>query len=454
MPDFSLSAWLDPTPYFGTTMETQALTEAEQRAVISKINWRLIPLLFVCYIVAYIDRINVGFAKSHLEPVIGVDPKIFGEVFGTGAGLFFIGYFLFEVPSNLALQKFGARVWIARIMIVWGIVSLGFMFLNGKTMFYVMRFLLGAAEAGFFPGIILYLTFWYPAKERAKTVALFALGGIAAGIVGSPLSGALLKMDGLLGIVGWRWMFLLEAIPAITLGVIVLACLPNGPAEVKWLESREKAWLQRTLAAEAVEAPGVKYRLADAFSDLRVWLLCLLYFLVNVAGYGYEFWAPSLLQTLFPKADSLQLGWWNTPAYVAAGVAMLLVGRHSDRTGERRFHVAAPAAIAASGAVLAALAGNPWLGMLGMVILLAGQKSTLGPFWALGTAALRGTAAAGGIALINSVGNLGGYFGPKIVGIIKDETHSDTTALLFLGGALLLLGGLALILKPAQRASH
>jgi ACS family tartrate transporter-like MFS transporter len=434
-------------------METQALTEAEQRAVISKITWRLIPLLFVCYIVAYIDRINVGFAKEHLEPVLGVDPKIFGEVFGTGAGLFFIGYFIFEVPSNLALQKFGARLWIARIMIVWGIVSMGFMFLNGKTMFYVMRFLLGAAEAGFFPGIILYLTFWYPAKERAKTVALFALGGIAAGIVGSPLSGALLKMDGLLGLAGWRWMFFLEAVPAIVLGIVVLAWLPNGPADVKWLGSREKAWLQRTLAAEAVEAPGVKYRLADAFSDARVWLLCALYFLVNVAGYGYEFWAPSLLKTLFPQADSLQLGWWNTPAYVAAGVAMLLVGRHSDRTGERRFHVAVPAAIAAGGALLGAFAGNPWLGMLGMIILLAGQKSTLGPFWALGTAALRGTAAAGGIALINSVGNLGGYFGPKIVGMIRDQTKSDSTVLLFLGGALLLLGGLALVLKPAQKAA-
>ncbi|HEY1123379.1 MAG TPA: MFS transporter [Haloferula sp.] len=434
-------------------METQVLTEAEQRAVISKITWRLIPLLFVCYIVAYIDRINVGFAKEHLEPVLRVDPKIFGEVFGTGAGLFFIGYFLFEVPSNLALQKFGARVWIARIMIVWGLVSLGFMFLNGKTSFYVMRFLLGAAEAGFFPGIILYLTFWYPAKERAKTVALFALGGIAAGIVGSPLSGALLKMDGILGMEGWRWMFFLEAIPAILLGVVVFLWLPNGPSEVKWLQPREKEWLQSTIAAEAVEAPGVKYRLVDAFSDARVWLLCLLYFLVNVAGYGYEFWAPSLLKTLLPHADSLELGLWNTPAYVAAGFAMLMVGRHSDRTGERRFHVAVPAAIAAGGAVLAAFAGNPWLGMLGMVILLAGQKSTLGPFWALGTAALRGTAAAGGIALINSVGNLGGYFGPKIVGMIKDKTHNDTTVLLFLGGALLALGGLALILKPAPKAT-
>ncbi len=433
-------------------METQVLTETEQRAVISKVTWRLIPLLFVCYIVAYIDRINVGFAKSHLEPVLGVDPKVFGEVFGTGAGLFFIGYFLFEVPSNLILQKVGARLWIARIMIVWGIVSMGFMFLNGKTMFYVMRFLLGAAEAGFFPGVILYLTFWYPAKERAKTVALFALGGVAAGVIGSPISGALLKMDGLLGMAGWKWLFLIEAVPAILLGIVVLLVLPNGPADARWLTPREKGWLQAKIADEASAAPGVKRRLADAFADPRVWLLCVLYFLVNVAGYGYEFWLPSIVKGLSGKGDFV-VGLINMVPYLVAGAAMILNGRHSDRTGERRFHVAAAAGIAAGGAMLAAFAGNPWLAMLGLVILLAGQKSTLGPFWALGTAALSGTAAAGGIALINSVGNLGGYFGPRLVGIIKDRTGSDTTALLWLGGALLLLSGLALILKPAHRTS-
>ncbi|MCW1921091.1 MFS transporter [Luteolibacter arcticus] len=431
-------------------MESQALNEAEQRAVLSKITWRLIPLLFVCYIVAYIDRINVGFAKSHLEPVIGVDPKIFGEVFGTGAGLFFIGYFLFEVPSNLVLQKVGARLWIARIMIVWGIVSMGFMFLNGKTMFYVMRFLLGAAEAGFFPGVILYLTFWYPAKERAKTVALFALGGVAAGVIGSPISGALLGMDGVLGMPGWKWLFFIEALPAILLGIVVLMVLPNGPADARWLTPREKSWLQDKIAGEASAGPGVKYRLADAFTDPRVWLLCGLYFLVNVAGYGYEFWLPTIVRGLSGQSDFV-VGLINMVPYLVAGTAMILAGRHSDRTGERRYHVAVAAAIAAGGAVQAAFAQSPWLAMVGLVVLLAGQKATLGPFWALGTAALSGTAAAGGIALINSVGNLGGYFGPKIVGIIKDSTGSDTIALLFLGGALLLLGGLALLLKPADK---
>jgi ACS family tartrate transporter-like MFS transporter len=426
------------------------LSESEQRAVMSRITWRLIPLLFFCYIIAYIDRINVGFAKSHLEPVLGVDPKIFGEVFGTGAGLFFIGYFLFEVPSNLALQKFGARIWIARIMVVWGLVSMSFVFLDGVAMFYTMRFLLGAAEAGFFPGVILYLTFWYPAKERARTVALFALGGVAAGVIGSPVSGALLRMDGLLGIPGWKWLFFLEAVPAVVMGFVILFVLPNGPADARWLDAREKGWLQGKIAAEARDSGGKKQSLRDAFLSPGVWLLCLLYFLVNVAGYGYEFWLPSIVKGISGQND-LVVGIINMVPYLVAGFAMILVGRSSDRTGERRFHVAAAAALAAAGFACAALCDNPWLAMAGLTLALAGQKSTLGPFWALGTAALSGTAAAGGIALINSVGNLGGYFGPKIVGIITDRTGSGTPALLFLGGALVAMGLLALTLKAEGR---
>jgi len=431
-------------------MENPSLTEAEQRAVLSKVTWRLVPLLFFCYIIAYIDRINVGFAKSHLEPVLGVDPKIFGEVFGTGAGLFFIGYFIFEVPSNLALQKFGARIWIARIMIVWGLVSMGFMFLNGVKMFYIMRFLLGAAEAGFFPGVILYLTYWYPAKERAKTVALFALGGIAAGVIGSPVSGALLRMDGIAGMEGWKWLFLIEAIPAVIMGLVVLFILPNGPADARWLSPQEKGWLLAKLGNEAKSDSGNKEkRLRDAFTSPRVWLLCLLYFLVNVAGYGYEFWLPSITKRLSGGNDFV-VGLINMVPYLVAGAAMILVGRSSDRSGERKGHVAFSGLVAASGFACAALAQNPWLAMLGLVVALAGQKSTLGPFWALGTAYLSGTAAAGGIALINSVGNLGGFFGPKLVGAIKDKTGSETTALFYLGGALLILSVVALFLPGSK----
>jgi ACS family tartrate transporter-like MFS transporter len=427
----------------------EELTDEEQKAALSKVTWRLVPLLFFCYIIAYIDRINVGFAKSHLQPVLDVDPAIFGQVFGTGAGLFFIGYFIFEVPSNLALQKVGARIWIARIMIVWGLVSMGFMFLKGAKMFYIMRFLLGAAEAGFFPGVILYLTYWFPAKERARTVAFFALGGVAAGVVGSPISGALLKMHGIGGMEGWRWLFLLEAIPAIVMGLVLLFILPNGPADARFLEAREKNWLIAKIAAEARSSTTKERRLRDAFTSPRVWVLCLLYFLVNVAGYGYEFWLPSIVKGISGGNDFM-VGLINMIPYLAAGTAMVLVGRSSDRTGERRGHIAISAGIAACGFTCAALAQNPWLAMLGLIVALMGQKSTLGPFWALGTSYLSGTAAAGGIALINSVGNLGGYFGPTLVGRIKDSTGSETAALLWLGGALLIMAVVALTL-PANR---
>ena len=432
---------------------SEELAEWEQRAVLRTITLRLVPLLFFCYIIAYIDRINVGFAKSHLEPVLGVDPKIFGEVFGTGAGLFFIGYFIFELPSNLALQRFGARIWIARIMILWGIVSMAFVFLNGVKMFYIMRFLLGAAEAGFFPGVILYFTYWFPAKERAKTIALFALGGVAAGVIGSPISGALLQMDGIGGMEGWKWLFLIEAIPAIIMGLVVLFVLPNGPADARWLAPREKKWLLAKLEGEARSASTIKeHRLRDAFTSPRVWLLCLLYFLVNVAGYGYEFWLPSITKGL-SKGSDFVVGMINMVPYLVAGAAMIFVGKSSDLSGDRKGHLAVSAFIAAAGFACAALAENPWLAMLGLVVALAGQKSTLGPFWALGTGYLSGTAAAGGIALINSVGNLGGYFGPRLVGEIKDKTGSESTALLYLGGALLFLGMIALFLPSVRPAS-
>ncbi len=439
--------------------EAIELSEPEQRAVLSRVTWKLVPLLFFCYIIAYVDRINVGFAKSHLEPVLGVDPKVFGEVFGTGAGLFFIGYFIFEVPSNLALHKVGARIWIARIMIVWGLVSMCFMFIQGQASFYALRFLLGAAEAGFFPGVVLYLTYWFPAKERAKTVAYFALGGVAAGLVGSPISGALLKMHGLGNMDGWKWLFLIEAIPAVLMGFVVLLYLPNRPAEAKWLSPRERAWLTAKIAAEAGQSEARKTRLADVFTSPFVWVLCLLYFLVNVAGYGYEFWLPSIvgdqikpmIEHTMPQNLGLITGLINMIPYGAAGVAMILVSRHSDRSGERRMHVAISAFVAAAGFAGAAVFANPWLALASLVVALAGQKSTLGPFWALGTGALSGTAAAGGIAFINSVGNLGGYFGPMLVGVIKDKSGSAATAMFALGGAVLLLGLVAMALPDARR---
>ena len=429
------------------------LNSTEQKAVLSKVTWRLIPLLFFCYVIAYIDRINVGFAKLHLREVLGVDASVFNSVYGLGAGLFFIGYFIFEVPSNLILQRVGARVWIARIMIVWGIVSMGFMFLKGVTMFYVMRFLLGAAEAGFFPGVILYLTYWYPARERARTIALFAVGGVMAGVVGSPISGALLGMNGILGLAGWQWLFFLEAVPAVLMGFVVLFVLPNGPQEARWLSDRERAWIQTRVSEEAQLAdPSRRHNLKDAFTSRRVWLLCLIYFLLNVGSYGYEMWLPTIVKGFSGQSDAI-VGFITAVPYFVAGVAMLLYGKHSDWKSERRGHVAFAATSAAVGFAFAAFFKNPWLAMAGLTLAFAGLKSTLGPFWALSTSFLTGTAAAGGIAFINSVGNLGGFFGPYLVGIIKDATKSDMAALLLLGGALLGMGIFALALPRASSAS-
>lgn len=424
-----------------------------QEQLISRLTWRLIPLLFICYIIAYIDRINVGFAKLQLREALGVDEAVFGSVYGLGAGLFFIGYFLFEVPSNLILHRVGARLWIARIMVVWGIISAAMMFMKSVPMFYFMRFLLGAAEAGFFPGVILYLTYWFPAKERAKTVALFATGGVVAGIIGSPISGSLLGLDGLGGLAGWQWLFLLEGIPAVLLGLVVLWVLPNRPGEVSWLSTTEKQWLQHRLSQEAAQRGSAsEHGLAKAFASGRVWLLCLLYFLMNVGGYGYELWLPSIVKGFSGQSNAV-VGLINSIPYIVAGVVMLLVGRHSDRTGERKGHVAAAAIVSSVGFALSGYLHNPYLAMAALTLAFVGIKSTLGPFWAMGTAFLSGTAAAGGIALINSVGNLGGFVGPYLVGVIKDRTGSNLAALLCLGGALLAMGVLALTIRVSPQAS-
>ena len=453
----------DKTP-LRSPVETR-FTEAQQRAIVSKVTWRLIPLLFFCYIIAYIDRINVGFAKLHLREALGVDETIFSTVYGIGAGMFFIGYFIFEVPSNLILQRVGARVWIARIMVVWGIVSMAFMFLDSMPdfvirffawvtatvgldqtpqamVFYSMRFLLGAAEAGFFPGVILYLTYWYPARERARTVAMFATGGVLAGVIGSPISGSLLHMDGIAGLAGWQWLFLIEAIPAVLMGVVVLFVLPNGPNQAKWLTPEEKVWVQSRLDTERSIGPTVHPKLSAVFANGRVWLFCLLYLLMNIGGYGYEMWLPSIVKGFSGMSDAA-VGFINAIPYFAAGVAMLLVARYSDRSGNRKGVVAIAALASAIGFALSAYFKNPFLAMAALTIAFVGLKCTIAPMWAMITTYLGSVAAAAGIALINSVGNLGGFIGPYLVGVIKDKTGSQVVALLLLGAALLIMALLA-----------
>lgn len=430
-----------------------ALTLEQQRRTLAQVTWRLIPLLFVCYIIAYIDRINVGFAKLHLREVLGVSEARFSTAYGLGAGLFFIGYFIFEVPSNLILQRVGARIWIARIMIVWGLVSMGFMFLQGTTMFYVMRFLLGAAEAGFFPGVILYLTYWYPAHERARMVAMFAAGGVLAGVVGSPISGALLEMDGVGGLAGWQWLFFLEAVPAVILGIVVLIRLPSRPRDAQWLTPAQKQWIEGRLDPD-VGAPRTpdSHALGKVFTSGRVWLLCLIYFLLNVGGYGYELWLPTIVKG-FSNVSSFVLGTITALPYFAAGVVMILVARLSDRTGERRGVVAIAAISSAIGFGLSAATMNPYLAMAALSLAFVGLKSTIAPFWAMTTVYLGSTAAAAGIAFINSVGNLGGFAGPYLVGVIKDRTGSNVAALLMLGTALFGMAACTLVLPKTSKAT-
>lgn len=414
--------------------------------------WRLLPLLLICYVIAYIDRINVGFAKLHLREVLGVSEEKFNAAYGLGAGLFFIGYFIFEVPSNLVLQRVGARIWIARIMIVWGFVSLSFMFLNGTTMFYIMRFLLGAAEAGFFPGVILYLTYWFPAAERARTVALFATGGVLAGVVGSPISGALLDLHGVGGLEGWQWLFMVEAIPAIVLGVVVLAVLPSKPQDAKWLTPSQKAWVQGRLDAEAVPHDPKSESLGRLFSSGKIWLLCLVYFCLNVGSYGYELWLPTIIRG-FSNLSSTVLGFVTAIPYLAAGLAMIVVARKADQSGKHQLVVAVAATASAIGFALSAATMNPYLAMAALSMAFVGLKSTIAPFWAMATATLGGTAAAAGIAFINSVGNLGGFAGPYLVGVIKSNTTSNVLPLLLLGAALLGMAVFALCVPKARPAA-
>jgi len=426
-----------------------SMSSSGERETVSTVTWHLIPFLFLCYIIAYIDRINVGFAGLQLQRAFGVDASRYYVIYGWGAGLFFIGYFLFEVPSNLALQRIGARLWIARIMIVWGVVASAMMFVKSPASFYVMRFLLGAAEAGFFPGVILYLTYWYRAQDRARTVALFATAGTLAGLVNSPISGGLLRLDGTLGLAGWQWLFLIEGIPAVVVGVLVLFVLPDKPEHARWLSAQQKNWIRAELAREEIGPAGHPRRLRDVFTSGRIWMLCLLYLLLNIAGYGFEMWLPQIIRG-FSGLSDVQIGFVNAIPYLAATVSMVLAGRHSDRTGERRWHVAAGAFAAAAGFAASAMAGNLVLALAALILAFAGLKAMLGPFWAFGTTVLSGTAAAGGIAWINSVGNLGGFIGPAIVGQIRTATGSYSVALFVLSGALILMGLLALTLRAGS----
>jgi MFS transporter, ACS family, tartrate transporter len=413
---------------------------------LARVRRRLIPFLFLLYVVAYLDRINVSFATLQMNEALGFS----SAVYGLGAGVFFISYVLFEVPSNLILHRVGVRLWIARIMITWGLISSAMMFVQGTTSFYVLRFLLGGAEAGFFPGIILYLTRWFPADERARAIALFMTATALAGIVGGPVSGLLLSMQGFAGLQGWQWLFLLEGVPAIVLGVAVLAWLPNGPAEAAWLDPREREWLAARLAADDAAAAGSAH---DAFGAAlrsgRLWALAFLYFSIIITFYGVSFWLPQILQSLSGLGD-LSVAFLSALPYIVAAAGMVLVGRRSDRTGGRARLVCGCALVGAAGFGAAATFTNPVASLIALSVTAFGVWGTLGPFWAMPPAFLRGTAAAGGIAVINSVGNIGGFAGPYVVGYVREATGDFAAGLWLMAGCLVVAAAIAFALRSTD----
>lgn len=419
------------------------------RRTLSKVTLRLIPFMFLLYIVAFLDRVNVGFAGLQMNEDLGFSDA----VYGLGAGIFFIGYFIFEIPSNLIMEKVGARVWIARIMITWGIISAAMFLVTGPVSFYALRFLLGVAEAGFFPGMILYLTYWFPARERARRVALFMTAIPLAGVIGSPISGALLQADGFAGLRGWQIMFLAEGIPAIILGVVVLFYMTDGPRQATWLEQDERNWLKDSLDREnRIKVEHGEYTTRQALSNGKVWILSFVYFGVVTSVYGVSLWLPQIVED-FSGLGPLAVGFLSAIPYLVATVGMVLFARHSDATGERRWHVAIPAFIAAVGLVLTGLVGTSTvLQMLALTIASLGIYSSLATFWSLPTAFLSGTAAAAGIALVNSVGNLGGFVGPYAVGYLSDSTGSTYAGMLFLAVLIVAAGLLAIFAVRHERA--
>ena len=398
------------------------------------------PFLFLLYMVAYLDRINVSFGILQMREQLGLSDRVFGRA----SGMFFAGYFFFQLPSNLIVEKFGARRWISCLMIAWGIISSLMIFVRGPRDFYVMRFLLGAAEAGFFPGIILYMKRWFPAIARARAVAWFMTAGPIAGIIGSPISGALLGIHGS-GLSGWQWMFLIEGTPAIILGAIVYLILSDTPQQATWLKGEERSWLLDQLDRERrATPPEPKGGIWRAILSPTIWMLSLVYFGVSTTIYGIMLWLPTVIHSL-SSLSYLMTGIVAVIPFALTTAAMVLVGVHSDRTGERRWHTAIPAFLGVLALVLAAYSRSPVLVVASLALGLASVDSMVGPFWAMATSRMAGLSAAAGIAVINSLANLGGYYGPDIIGFFRTGTGGFRGGLLAIAGAVALSGLAALI---------
>lgn len=412
-------------------------------ATLRKISQRLIPFLFVLYVIAWLDRINVGFAALQMNS----DLKFSSAAFGLGSGIFFAGYCLFEVPSNIILERVGARLWIARIMVSWGLISAGMMFVRTPATFCVLRFLLGVAEAGFFPGIVYYLSLWYPARQRARAIAGFMAAIPVTGLIGGPLSGALLGLDGYCGLKGWQWLFLVEGLPAIILGIVAAFYLTDRPELASWLRADERAWLIWELTRERQAGPA-QHLILEALTNGTVWLLGIIFLLVAAGFYGYSFWSPLIVQSLF-RISNLGVGLILGGISAITIVCMLLNSAHSDRTNERRIHIAIPLSLMGVGFLACAILHQPILVILALALVPIGHCSSYGPFWSMPTHFLIGQAAASGVALVATIASVGGFLGPALIGYLKNRTETYTTAFILLGVAALVAGLLSLLLRSS-----
>ena len=412
---------------------------------IARVSRRLMPFLFALYVFAYLDRVNVGYAALFIRRELSFSDT----VYGTGAGLFFLSYALFEVPSNLILLRVGPRRWIGLLMMVWGVISASMPLVRTPAEFYLLRFLLGAAEAGFFPGIVLYLTYWFPKQQRARAVARFMAATAVAGMIGAPISNLLLRLNGVAGIAGWKWLFVGEGVPSILLGLLVFRVLTDTPEQAEWLREDERVWLQGTLAMEQAGISAAhSVHLRDVWRNRMLWRLAFIYFAISVGLYSLSLWLPVVLKQISHASDARVILLTAVP-YVFATIGMLWIAHRSDKTQRRRWYLVASLAGAMAGFALSAWLVIPWLAMAALSLAAAGIWGCFGPFWALPTTMLRGTAAAGGIAIINSVGALGGFCGPYLMGLVSDATHSFHAALGTAAGLLLVAAGVALRLRVA-----
>jgi ACS family tartrate transporter-like MFS transporter len=421
---------LDPTP--------------QAARVLARVRRRFVPLAFLCYVVAYVDRVNVGFVATDLQRELGLS----SSSYGLAAGLFFLGYCVFEIPSNLILDRVGARRWIARIMITWGLVSMATLFVRDAYSFMAARVILGIAEAGFFPGIVLFFTYWFPASERARTGALFMMASPVAVVVGAPLSTSLLRLDGWLGLQGWQWMFLAEGLPAVIVGVVVLRMLTDRPEDATWLPPDDRAWLARTMAEDRARREAVTpATIGQSLRSGQLWLLCAVFFLNSIVNYGMFLWLPKLIEDV-TGAEGFRLSLLTTIPFVAALGAMVLVGRASDRSGERTRYVAACALATAAGLALSvAFEAHTWTLILGFAIAQMALRSLAGVFWAIPPQIFGGAVAAAGIGLINAIGNIGGFVGPTLIGVLRDATGGYRGGLLALTAVLLAEAALVLLVR-------